>query len=284
MPPTIRTYAQAETYLAKGRNKTSRRVTSTRHLARVDDDSIALVLHSTAVVTYHRDGTFTIYGGGWNTVTTKRTIGDYSPVSIHSHDGKWIVGYTDETTPARVQKCRTCKGTGGDNYTPQCWGPSTWQGQTECQHGQTTRHASGDPTWQACYRCKGERSVDYGSKPIPVTVYASEPYRVDAAGTYLGTVNSAPYAPPYVTSSKLATYYVPGDYSPPAHTYGASIVDELARILPNVRAEVRHPVAKCPERLDRIIVSLNDAHGWTREQIADWLDTLDLDLRFPADV
>jgi hypothetical protein len=281
MPPTIRTYAQAETYLAKGRSKTARRVTSTRHLARVDDDTIALVLHTTAVVTYHRDGTFTIYGGGWNTVTTKRTIADYSPVRIHSHEGKWVVGYTGETTPARVQKCRTCKGAGGEHYTPQCWGPSTWQGQTECQHGQTTRHASGEPTWNECYRCKGAGRTDYGSKPIPVTVHSDEPYNVDANGAFLEAANGTPYAPPYVAAASHKAY-APAPYHQPAHTYGAGIVDELARILPNVRAEVRHPVAKCPDRLDRIIVSLNDTHRWTREQIADWLDTLDLDLRFPA--
>jgi hypothetical protein len=29
-------------------------------------------------------------------------------------------------------------------------------------------------------------------------------------------------------------------------------------------------------------VSLNDSHGWTRERIAEWLETLDLDLRFPV--
>jgi hypothetical protein len=280
MAPYIRTYEHAEDYLSKGRNKTTRRVTSTRHLARVDADTIALVLHTTAVVTYHRDGTYTIYGGGWNTVTTKRTIGDYSPARPGSDgNGKWVVGYTGETTPARVQKCRTCKGAGGEHYTPQCWGPSSWQGQTECRHGQTTRHASGGPTWSECYRCKGAGRVDYGSKPIPVTVHSDEPYRVDAAGTFLGTVNSAPYAPPYVTSHK-PTSYTP--YQPEPHTFGASLVDELARILPNVRAEVRHPVTSVTMRLDLTIVSLNDTYKWTREQIADWLDTLDLDLRFPA--
>jgi hypothetical protein len=215
-------------------------------------------------------------------VTTKRTIDDYSPARVYSDgNGKWIVGRTGETTPARVQKCRTCKGAGGENYTPQCWGPSSWQGQTECRHGQTTRHASGEPAWSECYRCKGAGRTDYGSKPVPVTVYASEPYRVDASGAFLGTVNSAPYAPPYVTGASHKTYAPAPSYTEP-HNYGASLVDELARILPNVRAEVRHPVTSVTMRLDLTIVSLNDTYKWTREQIADWLDTLDLDLRFPA--
>lgn len=35
---------------------------------------------------------------------------------------------------------------------------------------------------------------------------------------------------------------------------------------------------KCP--VPRVIVHLNDRCGWTREAIADWLDTLDVDLAF----
>lgn len=31
-----------------------------------------------------------------------------------------------------------------------------------------------------------------------------------------------------------------------------------------------------------LIVHLNDDHKWSREQIADWLDTLDVDLSFPV--
>ena len=38
---------------------------------------------------------------------------------------------------------------------------------------------------------------------------------------------------------------------------------------------------KCPaQRLVDLVIHLNDSHHWSREQIADWLDTLDADLRF----
>lgn len=30
------------------------------------------------------------------------------------------------------------------------------------------------------------------------------------------------------------------------------------------------------------VIHLNDQHGWTREEIADWLETLDVDLSFPT--
>ncbi len=35
-----------------------------------------------------------------------------------------------------------------------------------------------------------------------------------------------------------------------------------------------------PTQIANTIIHLNDDHRWTREQIADWLDTLDVDLRF----
>jgi hypothetical protein len=42
--------------------------------------------------------------------------------------------------------------------------------------------------------------------------------------------------------------------------------------------EVKHPVAGYTYPLRKVIMSLNDHHGWTREQIADWLETLDINI------
>jgi asparagine synthetase A len=49
----------------------------------------------------------------------------------------------------------------------------------------------------------------------------------------------------------------------------------LAHKLPGVDKKVTHPVNKTEHRLFDIIISLNDDHKWTREQIADWIETLD---------
>lgn len=80
-----------------------------------------------------------------------------------------------------------------------------------------------------------------------------------------------------------------------------SVTEELAKLVPAIEtAEVRCPAAgkrlarranwspnavppKCgygkkKSSLNAIIIHLNDGHKWTREQIADWLDTLDIDL------
>lgn len=63
---------------------------------------------------------------------------------------------------------------------------------------------------------------------------------------------------------------------------GTSIVHELSDVFP----QLRDRLASCPKQdcpysfrpLVSIIPHLNDAHQWTREQIADWLETLDVDL------
>lgn len=56
----------------------------------------------------------------------------------------------------------------------------------------------------------------------------------------------------------------------------------LAWYLPGLR-----DISTCPDsehnlvgRVGNLIVHLNDDHKWRREQIADWLDSLDLDLSF----
>jgi hypothetical protein len=44
---------------------------------------------------------------------------------------------------------------------------------------------------------------------------------------------------------------------------------------PDFQKAVLHPVDDIYLNLMSTITNLNDAHGWTREEIADWLDTLD---------
>jgi hypothetical protein len=39
--------------------------------------------------------------------------------------------------------------------------------------------------------------------------------------------------------------------------------------------EVKHPVSGKVTTLYNVIINLNDYHQWTREQIADWLETTD---------
>jgi hypothetical protein len=59
-------------------------------------------------------------------------------------------------------------------------------------------------------------------------------------------------------------------------------VEELSKQLPGVEQIAVHPVAKNVNSIRNIIINLNDVHKWTREQIADWLDSLDVDLTFQS--
>ena len=48
----------------------------------------------------------------------------------------------------------------------------------------------------------------------------------------------------------------------------------LAGSLPWVGMKVIHPVTKIEKDLMQVVIDLNDQHEWTREAIADWVETL----------
>lgn len=51
--------------------------------------------------------------------------------------------------------------------------------------------------------------------------------------------------------------------------------DPFERLLPDAgRMSVTCPICHVVGRLPQIVIDLNDCHRWTREAIADWLDTL----------
>ena len=62
------------------------------------------------------------------------------------------------------------------------------------------------------------------------------------------------------------------------------LVDELAKIIPGMREKVRHPYDDCDavaggvHSVRWLVIHLNDYHGWTYDEITEWLDTLDVDL------
>lgn len=53
------------------------------------------------------------------------------------------------------------------------------------------------------------------------------------------------------------------------------VVTQLAPLGYDFKRAVRHPVNGNIYRLDACIASLNDQIGWSREQIADWLQNLE---------
>ena len=66
--------------------------------------------------------------------------------------------------------------------------------------------------------------------------------------------------------------------------YAKAELTHLAEKLPNFDALVTHPVLNQPYSLGYVVIALNDKYGWSRDQIADWVDSLHdggiLDLSF----
>lgn len=57
-------------------------------------------------------------------------------------------------------------------------------------------------------------------------------------------------------------------------------LSSLSKQLPGVNEHVKHPVDGTIGTLWYIIQNLNDSHKWTRNRIADWIETLDIDTEF----
>lgn len=58
---------------------------------------------------------------------------------------------------------------------------------------------------------------------------------------------------------------------------GHPVVHNLNKIFNGLGQTVLHPVGNYKISLANCVVSLNDSHGWSREKIADWIETLDID-------
>lgn len=134
----------ADAFLNKGRNPHSHRAfRKTRKVHRLPGGDIAVRLHGTDIVRYHKDtdGWATIHMGGWNTRTTKTDIKAYSPISVRSASqlseadrrlagDRWpdleldfgldfelmVVEPNAPLSPPRLWKCRTCRGEGQVRY------------------------------------------------------------------------------------------------------------------------------------------------------------------------
>jgi hypothetical protein len=100
----MQSYTDADAQLT-GRCKDRRKIANNTWLERRDDETIAVRLHQTDVVTYRADGSITLDTGGWFTVTTKDRMNRFSPFGVHSVRGEWYVmhrnpDYNPEATRA----------------------------------------------------------------------------------------------------------------------------------------------------------------------------------------
>lgn len=89
---------EAAVRMVRGKtNKTIRRIGNNTKGVIHDNGDVGIILHCTEVVTIHADGTYTLRSGGWQTVTTKDRINNYSPYRVYQHKHEWFVRVGENT-------------------------------------------------------------------------------------------------------------------------------------------------------------------------------------------
>lgn len=85
------THSEAVSMVHGKRNAKRRKVGNNTYAEILHDNSVGIMLHSTYVVKIHPDDTYTLQTGGWQTVTTKDRINQYSPVRVYQRKYEWFV-------------------------------------------------------------------------------------------------------------------------------------------------------------------------------------------------
>ena len=175
----VHDYASAKAWLAGGRDKRRRPLENNTRLVLNYNGDIEVRLHSTAVVTYHPNGSVTLNTGGWDTMTTWSRIRSYSPFGHFGtvrHKGRSYHVMPERNVPLfppNVKQCGKCHGhttmpidewpiVPCAEYTGYCWRSERRHKPNDCPgHVLPT----GRKIMVQCDRCHGTGTVDYGSEP-----------------------------------------------------------------------------------------------------------------------
>lgn len=93
------TYNEAILMVRGKRNANRRKVGNNTYAEILHDNSVGIMLHSTYVVKIHPDNTYTLQTGGWQTLTTKDRINQYSPVKVYQRKYEWFVKINNKEYP-----------------------------------------------------------------------------------------------------------------------------------------------------------------------------------------
>jgi hypothetical protein len=143
------TFEEARNHLARGRRGFSRPLGNNTWLE-VDGDDFVIRHHATNIIRIHENGTYTLDVRGWQSVTTKARLGEYSPARIYSLHGTWLV-----QVPADMQR----------------------EGQVLAYRNGMTFDATGRPLnvraddWQAPPKRYRRKTVRRVATPRPVTLF-----------------------------------------------------------------------------------------------------------------
>lgn len=92
-------HSEAVNMVRGKRNANRRKVGNNTYAEILHDNSVGILLHSTYVVKIHPDDTYTLQTGGWQTVTTKDRINQYSPVRVYQRKYEWFVKINGKEYP-----------------------------------------------------------------------------------------------------------------------------------------------------------------------------------------
>jgi hypothetical protein len=93
------THAEAVTMVRGKTNRTSRKIGNNTRGHIEYDGSVSIELHSTKVVVLYPNGLVKLQTGGWQTVTTKDRINQYSPVRVYQRNYEWFVKLNGKEYP-----------------------------------------------------------------------------------------------------------------------------------------------------------------------------------------
>jgi len=99
MSDIIHSYDKANEILGK---RNSRRLANNTYLERtLSPDMICVRLHATQIIKYlnNSDQDIILDSGGWQTVTTKQRLNQFSPAQIYSKKGIWYIYHEDNRYP-----------------------------------------------------------------------------------------------------------------------------------------------------------------------------------------
>jgi hypothetical protein len=127
-----------------------------------------------------------------------------------------------------------------------------------------------------CWRCHGEGRCDYGSKAITTPWGGVGTIHLDATGKVLDGSGGQ-----YVKTPKHTDAWPPGTAKYEAPPTQPTIESQLRAVFPALAVIARCPACEST-RVDvgNLVIHLNDKHSWTREAIADHLESTDIDLTF----
>lgn len=83
---------KAQTFVGNREARTIGHNTTVHEITYGDVREFSVRLHGNEIIRIHRDGTYTLKDGGWQTVTTKQRLNALGPVPVWQTKFQWYVG------------------------------------------------------------------------------------------------------------------------------------------------------------------------------------------------